>query len=190
MHHHIHGSFYVCKGDRRPFLFEPEFDGNWALISNELIDWLMLNKIDVVLKFALSLLRIPDHDILPTPIISYHHGDPQKYRGRPAGFYEMIFNEPSCGQIVQILKNKLDGGNVIAFGEVRVSMESYKKTMLSCYRLSKYLIIPALNSIKSSNTIAFPSVRSNYRLPSNLMVVKFVIKMYKAALGRILYGAF
>jgi hypothetical protein len=62
--------------------------------------------------------------------------------------------------------------------------------MLSCYRLSKYLIIPALNSIKNSNTISFSSVGTNYRLPSNLIVVKFVIKMYKAALGRILYGAF
>ena len=33
----------------------------------------------------MNLLRIDENLKLP-PILSFHHGDPSKYRGRPAGF--------------------------------------------------------------------------------------------------------
>ena len=45
--------------------------------------------------------------------MSFHHGDPRKYRGRPSGFYEIANKEKIQGQVVQILTPKLDGKSFI-----------------------------------------------------------------------------
>ena len=77
--------------------------------------------IDAIVKFGLGLLRVPDRTVLPIPILSFHHGDPGAYRGRPAGFWELIEGASFVGQVVQILRNRLDAGRVVAFaGTVNV----------------------------------------------------------------------
>jgi hypothetical protein len=89
--------------------FEPHFEGRWASLPHEALAWLREHRIGAIVKFGLGLLRVPPADILPAPILSFHHGDPRRYRGRPAGFYEMLNGERFMGQIVQRLSNRLDG---------------------------------------------------------------------------------
>ena len=61
----------------------------------------------------MNLIKIPkEYETLP--IISFHHGDPSKFRGRPAGFYELFYNELKVGTVVQILNNQIDKGEILS----------------------------------------------------------------------------
>ncbi|MGX7743994.1 hypothetical protein [Rhodopseudomonas parapalustris] len=51
-------------------------------------------------------------------MISIHHGDNRLYRGGPPGFWEIMNGEARCGYIVQRLTRVLDGGEVLARGEI------------------------------------------------------------------------
>ena len=72
--------------------FECEYEGVWQAIPKEVSMQLKDNKVDVVIKFGMSLLRIDDY-LENIPILSFHHGNPSSYRGRPAGFYELLHDE-------------------------------------------------------------------------------------------------
>lgn len=51
-------------------------------------------------------------------MVSIHHGDNRLYRGGPPGFWEIMSGEARCGYIVQRLTRVLDGGEVLARGEI------------------------------------------------------------------------
>jgi hypothetical protein len=170
--------------------FSPSFEKQWAVLPDEVLDWIKVNEIDVVVKFGLSLLRVPDETSLSVPIISFHHGDPRYYRGRPAGFYEMLEGKSSVGQIVQVLSNILDGGRVIAFGETRVIRHSYRSTLMEMYRLSPFLLQKAIYNLNNVYAIDFSVKGRNYRLPSNWLVVKFLWLSFVFLARRLVYGAF
>ena len=169
--------------------FEPAYEGAWAVLPDEVLAWIREQRIDAVLKFNLSLLRIPEADRLATPILSYHHGDPRKYRGRPAGFYEMIAGDRFVGQIVQILSNRLDAGQVLAFAESRVIRHSYRRTLLEAYSLSPHLLAPALRALGRRETLPIEPVGRNYRLPGNGTVVRFLAASLRHSIKRAAYGA-
>ena len=69
--------------------------------------------LDVLLRLGFRILR---GDILHSSrygVWSYHHGDDQTNRGGPAGFWEVLLNQPVTGTILQILNEDLDGGKVL-----------------------------------------------------------------------------
>lgn len=169
------------------FKCSPTYQGMWASLPDEAIAWLRKSKVDAVLKFGLSLLRISE--ALP-PILSYHHGNPAKYRGRPAGYYEVRAGEPFCGQIVQQLSNELDAGRVLAASETKVHRHSWKKTLAEAYSLSPFLLPQALKALDEGREIAIDKNGKNFRLPSNADVIKFVLVMMRHAVARLFYGAF
>jgi hypothetical protein len=170
--------------------FAPDFDGAWAVLPDDLLEWIKARKIDAIIKFGLGLLRVPPADRLPAPILSYHHGDPRKYRGRPAGFYELLNREPFMGQIVQAIGPKLDGGTVYAFGETRVVPHSYRQTLIDAFGLSPYLLDKALDNVRLARPLPIIPDGRNYRLPGNWTVAKFIAGRLWAALRRAAYGMF
>ena len=169
---------------------EPSEDRGWAVLPDQAIDWLKQRRIDAVVKFGLDLLRIPSPDRLPIPILSFHHGDPRRYRGRPAGFYEMANGEAFVGQVVQILSNALDSGEVVAFTESRVAPHSYRRTLIDAYSLSPYLLPQALAAVEAGRRIDLRPTGCNYRLPGNFAVAAFVTRRWLHRLGLLWRGAF
>lgn len=129
------------------FCCEPLVEGHWAALPESALAWLKAQRIDAVIKFGLGLLRVPPEDELGIPILSYHHGDPSRYRGRPAGFYELADGAERLGQIVQCLANRLDSGPVLAFAETRGVKHSYRSTLVDSYRLSPHLLPRALDAL-------------------------------------------
>ena len=83
---------------RRPF--QSEWEGAWQRLPAEIMEMIRADAPAVLIKFGMGLLRIPDATELPVPILSYHHGNPERFRGRPAGFYELLSGEGAMGQIV------------------------------------------------------------------------------------------
>lgn len=181
-------SFDIPEAEKH--LFTVDYDVAWAVLPDETVDHLEALKLDAILRFGLDLLRIPPAERLSTPILSFHHGDPRRFRGRPAGFYETLQGEPHVGQIVQILSNKLDAGEVLAFGETPAYPHSYRRTMREAFALSPYLLPQALRALQAGTRLPVEPTGRNYRLPSNLTVIRFALSMGWAWVKRLCYGAF
>jgi hypothetical protein len=169
--------------------FQSGYEGAWQSLPDSVIDEIREGGFDVVLKFGMGLLRVPPADRLPVPILSYHHGDPDLYRGRPAGYWEMVHGHPVMGQIVQLLSNRLDAGKVVAFAETRVLPYSYRRTLIEAYRHSSLLIDMAVRNAIAGTYLPKPCTGRNYRLPSNAGVAGFVLRMAWQGVKRAAYGA-
>ncbi|HWM48092.1 MAG TPA: hypothetical protein VNR11_14400 [Xanthobacteraceae bacterium] len=167
--------------------FTPGSEHGWAVLPDVALDWLATRRVDAVIKFGLNLLRIPSG--VP-PILSYHHGDPRVYRGRPAGFYELANGEPFMGQVIQIASNEIDAGAVLAFAETRVHRHSYRRTLLEAYVLSPHLLPEALGRLARAETLPFEPKGHNYRLPANAQVARVLTRSVWHGLQRLAYGAF
>jgi hypothetical protein len=165
-------------------------DGAWQQMPEMLIDRLGTANLDVIIKFDNGLLRVPERGRLPIDILSYHHGDPRHFRGRPAGFYEILNGRQTIGQIVQILTNRLDAGQTVAFAETRVYQHSYRQTMREAYTASPLLLPKALAAILDGRTVDLPPEGKATRLPSARTVIRFVAQCVAAKLRRLAYGAF
>jgi hypothetical protein len=172
------------------FEFSPGYEGPWAVLPDTLLDWAAEQRLDAIIKFGLGLVRVPPPDKLPIPILSFHHGDPREYRGRPAGFYELLHGRNLMGQVVQAIGPKLDGGTFYAFAESAVVPHSYRKTLVDAYSLSTFLLATALQNLRLQRPLAIDPTGKNYRLPGNAMVVRFVAGRIRELLRRLAYGAF
>ena len=169
--------------------FDSEYIGIWQSIPASVSSQLKTDKIDIIIKFGMNLLRI-DNDSSSVPILSFHHGDPSKYRGRPAGFYEILNGDRTVGAIVQQLGNNLDAGKVLAFAEVRVVNHSYKRTAQNFYAISEQLLVKAIDKLAQGGEVNIDKNGRNYRLPSNLITLKFFLLLFCNAIRKIIYGLF
>ena len=169
--------------------FESGYTKNWQTIPDNIVQKLIDKKIEVVIKFGMGLLRI-DEKLSQCNVLSFHHGNPSKYRGRPPGFYEILNGEKKSGVIVQKLTNKLDAGTVYAFAESKVVNFSYRQTALNFYSISKYLLRRAINNLNNGSQIEISENGKSHYLPSNLIVLLFVYKMVSNFFRKIIYGLF
>jgi hypothetical protein len=168
--------------------FESEYDGAWQRLPDPIVDDLASSGFDVILKVGMGLMRVPPPERLPVPILSFHHGDPTRYRGRPAGFWEIVDRRPVIGQVVQVLSNELDAGKVAAFAETRAHPHSYRTTLLEAYGHSRLLINTAIRNALERRFLDLGPKGPNYRLPSNADVARFVVRMAGAFIRRLAYG--
>ena len=169
--------------------FTSEYKGAWQTIPKAIVAKLKTKEISLVIKFGMGLVRI-DESLLNIPVLSYHHGNPSKYRGRPAGFYEILNGEDEVGIIVQRINNELDAGEILAFAESKIFNFSYKKTSLTYYRNSRHLLSKAIDNLLQKVPIKIPVNGKNYKLPNNFTVLKFVVLLAYNLLNKLIYGIF
>lgn len=179
----------LAPGDAEIISFESSLEGAWQSIPPAIAQQVAVRDIKLVIKFGMSLLRI-DGSLASLDILSFHHGDPEHYRGRPAGFYELHDNAPRVGVIVQKLSNTLDGGDVMARIHCKAHHHSYRKTALSFYGSSRHLLRKALHNYSRNRIVRLEKLGPNYRLPGNLLVLRFALKLLGRKIKRVLYGAF
>lgn len=170
--------------------FDAIQDGNWQRLPSELIEQFRADRVDVIMKFGMGLLRVPTPEQLPLPILSYHHGDPAEFRGRPAGFHEMMAGNTVMGQVVQRISNHLDAGEIVASAETKILAHSYRQTLIEAYRHSPLLLRRAVENAIAGRSLKLDRHGRNYRLPTNGQVLHFLSKQCHAAIRRIAYGLF
>ncbi len=173
----------------RQLEFESGYEGAWQVLPPGIVDELRSGGFDVILKFGMGLLRVPAEDELPVPILSYHHGDPDRYRGRPAGFWELVEGAPVMGQVVQVIGNRLDAGKIVAYAQTKTFPWSYRATLLEAFRHSPLIINQAIRNAVSRNYLPKPCSGRNWRLPSNAAVVGLSARMGSKLARRLAYGA-
>ena len=92
-------------------------------------------KFDILIRCCGNFLTKDFLKVSKHGIISFHHGDYKKYRGSPAGFWEVFNKEKKTGFMLQKINEKLDFGNIILEGFVQTKSfflfnqaELYKKS--------------------------------------------------------------
>ena len=98
---------------------EPEpLDGLGNKLPNDTVSH--LSDVDLGIRFGFGIVKRKALSAPTYGILSYHHGDLTKYRGRPAGFYEYIHRQTTAGVTVQRLNETLDGGEIAAMSHVNI----------------------------------------------------------------------
>jgi hypothetical protein len=169
--------------------FDSIYKGMWQNIPAEVTEAVKARGITLVIKFGMSLLTI-DENVSALDILSFHHGDPAFYRGRPAGFYEIHHYANKVGIIVQKLSNTLDGGEVLVEAHSKIEHHSYKQTACNYYVNSRFLLRKAITNYTNGIRIPKGKLGKNYSLPGNFTVLLFCAKLLKRKLFRLGYGAF
>lgn len=127
-----------------------------------------LGAADVAVRFGFGIVK---GDALTAPthgMLSYHHGDLRKYRGRPAGFHEFVRGEKTAGVTVQTLTESLDGGDIAAFAEVPIhDATSWHEVLSRLYDASEGLLTTAVKNAVSGDLIRDPPQGTLYTLPSS-----------------------
>ena len=168
--------------------FAAPSENGWQSLPSDLLARIAADRPAVLVKLGMGLLKVPAAAQLAVPILSYHHGDPAKFRGRPAGFYELLHGEATGGQIVQILSNQLDSGRIVAAAETRLLRHSYRDTLVEAYRHSPLLLRTAVRNALAGTSWQPSQAGPVYRLPGNALVAKFIAARIGNSLTRLIYG--
>lgn len=168
--------------------FESRYEKAWQWIPEDAVARLAQSGCRFMLKFGMSLLKTDN--FAGIDVLSFHHGDPRHYRGRPAGFYELLHDAPSVGFIVQKLSNELDGGEVLALGHAKAYQYSYRQTLQGLYLSSPALLRCAVINLLADRKVGIQPEGKNYRLPGNGLVAQFCVRLLAHKARRLLYGAF
>ena len=169
-------------------LIHPTMECGNQFLKKDMRDY-KKKKVNLIIRFGMNLLKI-DEKFSNLTFLSFHHGDPSKYRGRPAGFYEILNGELTSGIIVQKLSNQIDAGKIFAFAESKVINYSYKETAKNFYKNSKHLLSKAIDNLIENKDINNKRNGKNFKLPNNLTVIKFIYLLISNKIKRIGYGLF
>jgi hypothetical protein len=91
----------------------PARKGFLDIFSKEDADRVKSYGLDIILRHEFNIIRGDILNAARYGIWSYHHADNAVNRGGPAGFWEIVNNDPCCGVTLQQLTPELDGGLVI-----------------------------------------------------------------------------
>lgn len=127
-------------------------------------------------------------------ILSFHHGDNRWNRGGPPGFWELYLRKPSTGFVIQILNEKLDGGDVCFRGNTitnglfwqnnyyNIKNESYS------YMLSLILKIRDGMPLKFEDSQIFDN--KLYLIPKFHQTLKYQLQLIKNLMNKLLNFVF
>ncbi|MWG33185.1 methionyl-tRNA formyltransferase-like protein [Halomarina oriensis] len=135
---------------------------------------------DVVVRFGFGIVK---GDILTEPdhgVLSFHHGDVRRYRGRPVGVWEYIDGAHEGGVTLQRLTETLDGGAVVAFESVNLSdAETWPDVERRLYAASEGMLSTGLASLRAGESperIDSDDLGPLYTTPGARETVRFLVK--------------
>ncbi len=105
--------------------------------------------LDLLVRCCSGILKGEILSVCKLGIISFHHGDNEKYRGGPAAFWETRFKEPKIGFIIQILSEELDGGDVLFKGFIQSSW-LYTLNLAKLYEMSNPVMALVIDDLTSN----------------------------------------
>ncbi len=145
---------------------------------------------EVVVNFDHSILK---GDILTEPthgVLSFHAGDLQEYRGRPAGFWQFLNDEDYLGVTLQQLTSELDGGRYVEIRKTDISdCNTFSEIKSRQVKLHPEMLSSGVKKIQKENfepkepdelgTLTYQSSEDEL---SN--AVKMLVKNIKGRMGR------
>lgn len=139
---------------------------------------------DVLLRFGFGILKGAILDLPTHGVWSFHHGDPEHFRGGPPGFWEIMHGSPVTGAILQRLTERLDGGAILHQGWFKTIDHSLAETVDTV--LLHSAVWPALvmrRLLNGDGTAAQGTVPNTlgplYRYPGNFTFLSFLWKQFQ-----------
>ena len=135
--------------------------------------------LDVLVRFGFGIVR---GDVLDAPeygVLSYHHGDIRKYRGRPAGFWEFMHDEDTIGVTLQQLTDELDRGRVVQIKEFEIEENNtYQDILQTAYLGSIDMLAEAIVLIHKGeyDPTSLDNVGELYTAPAWSTSVNYFLK--------------
>jgi folate-dependent phosphoribosylglycinamide formyltransferase PurN len=134
----------------------------------------VLSSVDVAVRFGFGVLRGEALDAPECGVLSYHHGDLRKYRGRPAGFYEFLDGKSTAGVTIQRLSESLDGGEIAAFETVDIEdASSWLAVKSELFKASPELLPRAVENASGGSLQTPSSLGTLYTTPSNYQMLRY-----------------
>lgn len=82
-------------------------------------------------------------------VLSFHHADIKKYRGRPAGFHEWINDEHFVGTTLQRLTPDLDIGDVVIKRHADITgLDCYQQVLVEAMKLKGNMLVEGIDSVE------------------------------------------
>lgn len=143
---------------------------------------------DFILRFGFNIIRGEILECATYGVWSYHHSDEQKYRGGPAGWWEIWKNDDVTGAILQRLNHRLDAGIILKKGWFRTIKKSYSANVDQLLFDSSEWVKQVCIDIRNGNVGYFnsaPIVTSApiYKYPLNWQFVTGCLKKLGHALA-------
>ncbi len=140
-------------------------------------------KPDILLRFGFNILRGGILTAARFGVWSFHHGDEQRYRGRPSGFWELYNNEAVIGAVLQRLTDRLDAGIILYKALMPATRHSYNRTLDTIYRESSLWPARLCRRLQAQGESILSNKPSNsaapvYKLPDNSQVLRFMARLF------------
>jgi len=109
-------------------------------ISDEDLAQIAKSDLDVLVRLGFRILRGKILQAARCGVWSFHHGDPDLYRGGPAGMWEVLNNQATTGSVLQILNEDLDGGLVLSRTQSTTDTMSVTRSLNNhCWKTLSFL---------------------------------------------------
>ena len=144
-------------------------------------------KFDFLIRSCSNILK---EDFLKTSkygIISFHHGDYKKFRGSPAGFWEVFNQEKKTGFMIQILKSNLDYGNIILEGYFQTK-SFFLLNQAELYKKSNFYLQKILLDFSKNKKLLFLKKKKKgkiYETPKIWNQLKYVYRTSKILIKKL-----
>ncbi len=151
-------------------------------------------ELDVLVRFGFRILRGRVLSAARYGVWSYHHGDNRVNRGGPAGFWEVMLDQPTTGTVLQVLTEDLDAGRVIYRSNGATNRYSVNRNRRDLYWrsaefLSRKLRDAAVDGSRaleedgasSTDPVAYDAPL--YRVPTNRELVPHLARLARRYVG-------
>lgn len=160
--------------------------GYSTYIKEDDLELIKQDKPDFMLRFGFGILKGPVLQLPTYGVWSFHHGNPELFRGGPAGFWEIYHHQDTTGAILQQLNEKLDAGKILRSGNFRTVKHSYNESfyhLLESTTRWPLLVATDLVLNQQFKTKTLPKKGPIYKVPSTLHVFIFLLKLLKNRLS-------
>ena len=123
-------------------------------VSDEDVAQIEDARLDVLLRFGFRILKGPILQAAKFGVWSYHHGDNQVNRGGPAGFWEVMTEQPTTGSVLQVLNEDLDNGRVIYQSHAGTDRSSVTRNRHNYFWKSAAFVTRKLRDVAESGAAA------------------------------------
>jgi hypothetical protein len=116
-------------------------------------------------------------------VIGVHHGDHQRFRGRPSGFWECVEGNSVTNYIIQGLGPILDRGRIYHLGQIKTEMTILRNT-LAVQAVSRVALVEFLVELSRSGVLPCPigsddAISPVRRVPTVLVTLRYFITSIK-----------
>ena len=144
------------------------------------------SSLSFIVRFGFGILSGDILKVSKYGVWSFHHGDNNKYKGRPACFWEMYNSEKNINGMLQVLSEKLDDGQILSTWNIKCNNSNYFKNLSEIKKSGIYELRKTILKIKNNIPIKddkknIMSYRPN-KIPTNIEFLNFLKIIFKSYL--------